>query len=74
MLITEIKVFKPNSREKEAVIRSAIPTQAVDALAERLGAEAKSKVEASLRMMKRQGADLVQFRLGDRRVRVTQSD
>lgn len=69
---TEINIFRPHSRKKETTIRSLIPKQAVDALAEKLGHEAAEAANAALRSMKRNDMDMVQLRLGDRRIRIYQ--
>lgn len=71
-VMTEINVFHPNSRKRDVTIESLVPARAIDALAERLGTEASEKATKTLRMMKREGIDLLQFRLGDRRVRIKQ--
>jgi hypothetical protein len=73
MITTEISVFKPNSRKKDVTIESLIPRQATDALKERLGTAAARKAETALKMMEAEGMDLVQIRLGDRRIRIKQS-
>lgn len=71
-VMTEITVFQPNSRKSQAVIQSLVPRKAVDTLEERLGKEAADKANAALELMKSSDADLVQFRIGDRRIRVKQ--
>jgi hypothetical protein len=68
----EIVIFKPNSRKKEATIRSLIPRQAVDALGERLGKEAADKAHSAFKLMGRTDIDFMQLKLGDRRIRVKQ--
>ena len=72
MSTTEINIFRPNSRRKEATITSLIPKQATDALKERLGTAAAKKATNALELMQREGIDLVQIRLGDRRIRIKQ--
>lgn len=69
-MFAEITVFRPNSRKREATIQSFIPTQAADALAERLGAEAGDKALKTFRTMDRLDIDLTQFKVGERRVRI----
>lgn len=69
-MYTEISIFAPNSRKREAVIESLIPTAAVDALAERLGDDAGSKVKRAINSMKRNDMDSSQIRIEDRRVRI----
>lgn len=69
---TEISIFHPNSRKRATTIQSLIPKQTVDALAEQLGQEAADKAAKALRQMKSSGMDLVQFRHGDRRIRIKQ--
>lgn len=70
---TTIEVFPPKQRKSAASISSIVPQQTVDALGERLGSEAKDRAAKSLRMMKRDGIDLIQFRLPDgHRIRIKQ--
>lgn len=70
VMVTEISVFARNSRKIEADIRDLLPKQAVDKLAERLGAEAGDKATKALKQMKALDSDLIQFRVDDRRVRI----
>ena len=69
---TEISVFNPGSRKANLQISSLIPRQVIDVLAEKLGTEAGKKAENALRTMDRNDMDFVQFRLGDKRVRIKQ--
>lgn len=69
---TEISVFDQGSRKKKLQITSLIPKQAVDALAEKLGAEAGKAAEKALRTMARDDMDFVQIRLDDKRIRIKQ--
>lgn len=71
--VSEITIFRPNSRKREATIQSLIPQQTVDVLTERLGSEAGSTASKAFGMMKRLDVDLLQFRIGDRRIRIKQS-
>lgn len=70
VVTTEISVFGANSRKKELVISSLIPRKAVDLLVERLGQEAGDRANKALRQMNTNDMDLVQIRLGDRRIRI----
>lgn len=72
LVTTEINIFQPNSRKREATIESLIPKQAVDVLAERLGNTAAEQANRALGIMKKENIDLLQFRVGDRRVRIKQ--
>lgn len=72
--VNEITIFRPNSRKREATIQSLIPQQTVDVLAERLGADAGEKAKASYRTMDRLDIDLLQFKIGDRRIRIKKRD
>jgi hypothetical protein len=74
MQTTEISIFRPNSRQKEATITAPVPRACVNALSERLGVEAGQQAQRALRTMRAQGIDLLQFRIGDQRVRIKQSD
>jgi hypothetical protein len=69
-VMTEIKVFHPNSRKVQFEIASLIPKQTVDALAERIGKNAGKKATEALKVMETTGADLIQFKEGDRRIRI----
>lgn len=69
-MFTEISVFAPNSRKREAIIESLIPKQATNALAERLGVEVGDKAMTAINSMKRNDMDMVQLRFGERRVRI----
>lgn len=73
LVTTEINIFQPNSRKREATIESLIPKQAVDVLEERLGKAAAKQATEALEVMKAKNIDLLQFRVGDRRVRIKQS-
>lgn len=72
LVVTEISVFGPKSRKTEAAIRSLIPKQAVERLAEQLGAEAGQKASKALRQMQSNDMDLVQIRFDDKRIRIKQ--
>ena len=76
-IVTEISVFAKNSRKVEHEFRNLMAGQAIDALEERLklegGAEAKTKATKALRQMKALDSDLIQFHVGDRRVRIKQT-
>lgn len=69
-MFTEITVFRPQSRQRDFTLKSMIPAQTVDALAERLGKEAGDKAKSAMRSMDRLGSDLLQIRLDDRRIRI----
>jgi hypothetical protein len=69
-MLTEIAVFKPNSREKHVVIESLIPTAAVSALAERFNQDLADKAQKIINSMKRNDVEMTQMRFEDRRVRI----
>lgn len=72
MLMNEVVIFKPNSRKKEATISSPMQSKVVDALEERMGAAMAQKTRTAFSTMGRNDFDALQFKLGDRRVRVRQ--
>lgn len=69
-MITEISIFRPNNRKKEATIESLIPRAAVNVLGERLGRTAKNKVRKAIESMGENHMEMSQIHLGDRRVRI----
>ena len=73
VLINEILVFKPNSNKKELTISSPMQKSALNALEERMGADLGKKAARAFRLMKTDGFDTLQFKQGNRRVRVRQT-
>lgn len=69
-VITEISIFRPNDRKKEATIESLIPRVAVNTLSERLGKSAATKVRKAIQTMDENHMDMSQLQIGDRRVRI----
>jgi hypothetical protein len=69
---TTISVFHPNSRKVATTIQSVIPKQTVDSLTERLGQEAGEQARKTLSAMQRNGLDMAQFSVGERRIRIKQ--
>lgn len=69
-MLTVIEVFEPKGRSKDITIQSLIPDQTVDALRKRFGVEAADKAKSAIRSLDRLDGDFVQFRHGDRRIRV----
>ncbi len=72
MLPNEITIYRPSSTKPEATIEALLPKQAINALEERLGSEAGSKAKKAFNFMSATDGDFVQFKVGDRRVRVRQ--
>jgi len=72
LISTQIKVFPAGSRKASLEISSVIPRKAIDALAEKLGVEAGEAAEKSFKAMQKNNGDLMQFRVGDNRIRIAQ--
>jgi hypothetical protein len=74
MLMNEVIIFQPNSRKKQATITSPFAAQVVTPLSERLGAEAAEKAKKHLSHMQRHGIESMQIRIGERRIRLRQTE
>jgi hypothetical protein len=72
MLMNEVTIFRPNSRKKEATISGPVSAQVIDLLGERMGAQTAAQARKAFRALKSTGGDLLQFKEGNRRIRVRQ--
>lgn len=70
MQTNEITIFRPNSTKREATISSPIIIDTVNALEERLGEDAAKKARRTFTAMRKEGLDFVQFKEGERRIRL----
>lgn len=68
---TEIKVFKPNSREIDVHIKALKPTPAANKLAEVLNTAASNRAKRTIAAMRKGKLDTAQFVYADRRIRIT---
>jgi hypothetical protein len=69
-MYTEIAIFRPNSRKREATIESLIPKAAIDVLTERLGKPVADKAQKVINSMRRNDIEMSQLRVDDRRIRI----
>jgi hypothetical protein len=67
----KITVFVNNSRKREVTITSLIDSQCLEALCERYGAIAYAKASKIYGAMMDIGSDMAQFRVGQRRIRIS---
>lgn len=74
MLMNEVVIFKPNSRKKEATISCPVQAKVLDAVEERMGEDMAAKARTAFNTMGRNGFDALQFKFGDRRIKVRQVD
>lgn len=72
MLMNEVVIFKPNSRKKEATITSPIQAKVLEALNERMGLDMAARAKTAFGTLNRNGFEFLQFREGERRIRVRQ--
>lgn len=72
MQFSEVVIFKPNSRKKEATISGPVTPKVINVLEERMGAQVATQARRAFKALKGTGGDLLQFKAGDRRIRVRQ--